>query len=55
MGGNLTSPPKSSFLGGQQACEPVKLQLICGKSNILGVKFVSGAETERRRAIDDPL
>ena len=29
-GGNLPSPPKSSFLGGQQACESVKLQLLCG-------------------------
>ena len=29
VGGALPSPPKSSFLGGQQACEPVKLQLLC--------------------------
>ena len=30
MGGPSLHPPKSSFLGGQQACEPVKLQLLCG-------------------------
>ena len=30
MGGEPFLHPKSSFLGGQQACEPVKLQLLCG-------------------------
>ena len=30
MGGEPPFTPKSSFLGGQQACEPVKLQLLCG-------------------------
>ena len=29
-GGDGASPPKSSFFGGQQACEPVQLQLLCG-------------------------
>ena len=30
MGGNPPSPPESSFLGGQQACEPVKWLLSGG-------------------------
>ena len=30
MGGDPPSPPKLSFLGGQQASEPVKLHLLCG-------------------------
>ena len=29
MGGTLLSPPKSLFIGGQQACEPIKLQPLC--------------------------
>ena len=33
-GGTLPLPPKSSFLGGHQACEPVK------------VKYFGGAEME---------
>ena len=37
MGGTLPSHPKLSFLGGQQACEPVKL--LCG--NEVRVLWVS--------------
>ena len=29
-GGPSLQPPKLSFMGGQQACEPVRLQLLCG-------------------------